>query len=139
MGEGANAQLVRDMLAEAARGAETGEIDGWLDFFSEEIEWEAMEDAPDAGTYRGHDGIRGYFEDWMATVDNIRWEIGELSEVADSVVGDTQAMALIKGTDSEMVLDYMQVWRIAGGKIAHVKEFRERHEAVAFAEAQSSA
>jgi ketosteroid isomerase-like protein len=46
--------------------AEVGGFDAWLDFFSEEIVWEAVEDAPDAGTYRGHEGIRGYLEDWFS-------------------------------------------------------------------------
>jgi ketosteroid isomerase-like protein len=65
--EGSNARLIREAWAEGDRAAESGQFDGWLEFFSEEIKWEAVEDAPDAGTYRGHIGIRGYFEDWLFT------------------------------------------------------------------------
>src|SRR5437773_12094266 len=101
----------------------SGQLDGWLEFFSEEIEWEAVEDAPDAGTYRGHAGIRGYFEDWISTVDGIRWEIGEVTEVGDSgVVADTRVRARVKDTDSEMVFDYSQAFWIADGKITRIKE-----------------
>jgi ketosteroid isomerase-like protein len=57
MSEGANAELIRKVFADANRMAEVGGFDAWLDFFSEEIVWEAVEDAPDAGTYRGHGGF----------------------------------------------------------------------------------
>jgi ketosteroid isomerase-like protein len=136
MNEGANVRLIRDVLAEVNRAAQSGQLDGWLEFFSEEIEWEAVEDAPDAGTYRGHAGIRGYFEDWISTVDGIHWEFREMTEVGDNgVIADTRVRARVKGTDSEMVFDYSQAFWIAAGKITHIKEFREHHDALAYAEA----
>ena len=140
MNEGSNVRLIRDVLAEVNRAAQSGQLDGWLEFFSEEIEWEAVEDAPDAGTYRGHAGIRGYFEDWISTVDGIHWEIGEMTEVGDSgVVADTRVRARVKGTDSEMLFDYSQAFWIADGKITRIKEFREHDEALAYAEASERA
>jgi ketosteroid isomerase-like protein len=136
MTEGSNLQLVREALADLARAAETGQFDGWLKLFSEEIEWEAVEDAPDAGTYRGHAGIRGYLEDWVSTVDGINGEIRKMTEVGDSgVVADTRVRARVKGTDSEMSLDYSQAFWIVDGKITHIKEFREHDDALAYAEA----
>ncbi|HKH13594.1 MAG TPA: hypothetical protein VKA47_02955 [Solirubrobacterales bacterium] len=57
MSEGANAELVRRVFAEANRVPEVGGFDAWLDFLCEEVVWEAVEDAPDAGTYRGHEGL----------------------------------------------------------------------------------
>jgi ketosteroid isomerase-like protein len=140
MNEASNVRLIREMLAEAARAAASGQLDGWLEFFSDEIEWEAVEDAPDAGTYRGHAGIRGYLEDWISTVDGIHWEIGEMTEFGDSgVVADTRVRAQVKGTDSEMVFDYSQAFWIADGKITRIKEFREHDDALAHAEASERA
>jgi hypothetical protein len=46
MSEGANAELVRRVFAEANRVPEVGGFDAWLDFLCEEIVWEAVEDAP---------------------------------------------------------------------------------------------
>src|ERR687897_3250836 len=107
MTEGANVRLIRDAWAEGNRAAESGQFDGWLGFFSEDIEWEAVEDAPDAGTYRGHDGIRGYLEDWISTVDGFKPEIREMTEVSDSrVVVDARIRGRVKGTDSELAFDY---------------------------------
>ena len=137
MTEGSNARLVRETWAEGKRAAESGQLDGWLEFFSEEIEWEAVEDAPDAGTYRGHASIRGYFEDWLSTVDGFKPEVVDVTEVGDRlVVADTRIRGRVKGTDSELVFDYSTAVRIAGDRIAHIKEFREHDSALAYAEAR---
>jgi ketosteroid isomerase-like protein len=135
MTDGANVELSRDMVSAVNRAAETGEFDDWLSFFPEEIVWEAAEDAPDAGTYRGHRGIRGYLQDWLDTVDGPRFEMRELTEVGDRVVADIRFNARIKGTDNEMALDYSIVSLIRDGKITHIKEFLERDDAFAYAEA----
>ncbi|HKP88412.1 MAG TPA: nuclear transport factor 2 family protein [Thermoleophilaceae bacterium] len=135
MPERANAGLIRDMFSTAERAAETGSLDEWLSFFSENIVWEAAEDAPDAGIYRGQEAIRGYLQDWLDTVDGFRQEPRELTEVGDRVVADIRFEARIKGTQNEMALDYSQVSLIEGGKITHVKEFLEHADAAAYAAA----
>jgi uncharacterized protein len=135
MTDGPNARLVRAMFSALNRAAETRQLDDWLDFFSQDIVWEAVEDAPDAGTYRGHEGIRGYFEDWLDTVDAPRQDLRELTEVGDRIVADVRFTARVKGTDAEMTLDYCQVSLIEDGRITRIKEFREHGDAVAYANA----
>ena len=88
--EGANAELIRRVFAEANRVAEVGGFDAGLDLLSEEIVWEAVEDAPDAGTYRGHEAIRGYLEDWLETVDGFHNELRGLTELGAGVVADVR-------------------------------------------------
>ncbi len=99
MSEGANAELIRRVFAEANRVAEVGGFDAvaevggfdaWLDLVSEEIVWEAVEDAPDAGTYRGHEEVRGYLEDWLETVDGFHNELRGLTELGAGVVADVR-------------------------------------------------
>jgi hypothetical protein len=58
-----------------------------------------------------------------------------LTETGNSLVGDLRLTARVKGSDNEMALDYFQVWLIEDGKIAHIKEFRERDDALAYATA----
>jgi ketosteroid isomerase-like protein len=134
MTDGPNVRLAREVLSATNLAAETGRLDDWLNFFSQDILWEAVEDAPDAGTYRGHEGIRGYFEDWLDTVDGLRQDVRELTEVGDCIVADVRFTARIKGTDNEMALDYCQVSLIEDGKITRIKEFREHDDALAYAE-----
>jgi uncharacterized protein len=134
MTDGPNARLVREMFSAANRSAETGRLDDWLNFFSQDILWEAVEDAPDAGSYRGHEGIRGYLEDWLDTVDGFRQDPRELTEVGDCIVAEVRFTARIKGTGNEMALDYWQVSLIEDGKITRIQEFREHDDALPFAE-----
>jgi ketosteroid isomerase-like protein len=135
MSEGANAEMVREVFAAANRATENGELGDWLRFFSEEIEWEALEDAPDFGTYRGHKGIRGYIQDWFDTVDGFHNDLLDVTEVADDgVVADVRFSARIKGSENEMSLDYSQGSLIENGKVTRIKEFRKHDEAVAWVE-----
>ena len=61
-------RAIEEMFTEFGNlGSAPGDIDRWLSHFSNDVVWEALEDAPDAGTYRGHEGIRGYAEDWLGT------------------------------------------------------------------------
>jgi ketosteroid isomerase-like protein len=135
---GTTADLIRRYFEVLDRAGRSGEIEEWLSFISEDVVWEAMEDAPDAGTYRGHAGLRVYFEDWLATVDPLSVEGGEPTEVGDFFVSDIRMTAAIKGTDSEMDLSYAIAIRITDGKIVSGKEFRDRDEAIAYAEANSA-
>ena len=132
MSEGANAELTRRSVAVANRAAEGGDFDAWLDLFSEEIVWEAVEDAPDAGTYRGHEEIRGYLEDWLETLDGFHGELRGVTELGAGVVADVRLSGRIKGSDNEMMFDYSQAALIEAGKVAHIKEFRDHDDAVAW-------
>jgi ketosteroid isomerase-like protein len=131
---GENAQLLHRYFEVINRAAQSGDPGELLSLFSDDIVWEAMEDAPDAGTYRGPEGMRGYFEDWQETVDDMHAEEGELTEVGDFIVADVRARATIKGTDAPMDFRYTIAVRIADGKIVEGKEFRERADALAYAE-----
>jgi ketosteroid isomerase-like protein len=133
MDQGPHPRAVREMLAEAGRVGRGAEMSAWLSHFTEDVEWISLEDAPDAGVYTGHDGIRRYFEDWLSTVDRPTFEIGELHEVGDSVVAETTFKAKVKGTEHEVAFDYWLAFRFDHDKLARLKEFREREDAFSFA------
>jgi ketosteroid isomerase-like protein len=131
---GENAQLLHRYLEALNRAGRNGDLGEALSFFSDDVVWEAVEDAPDAGTYRGPEGMRGYFEDWLETVDDGHFESGEVTEAGDFIVADIRVRANIKGTDAPMELPYAIAVRVAGGKIVEGKEFRERADALAYAD-----
>jgi ketosteroid isomerase-like protein len=133
---GENARLIHRYFEVFNRAAQSGDPGVLLSCFSDDLVWEALEDAPDAGTYRGPEGMRGYFEDWLATVDDMRADEGELTEVGDFVVADIRARATIQGSDAPKDVPYAIAARIADGKIVEGKEFRERADALAYASTQ---
>jgi ketosteroid isomerase-like protein len=131
-------ELVRRVWEAGQRASRTGDLDEWAAFFAEDATWEAVEDAPDAGTYRGPAGMRAYLADWLESVDNLDVEIGEIAQVGDFTVSSQKMRATVRGTDDEMVLPYSTAVRFRDGKVVHGKEFRERGDAIAYAEANSS-
>jgi len=135
MAEVSNPELMRRFWEALQRAGRTGELDEWLTFFSEDVSWEAVEDAPDAGTYRGREGMRAYITDWLQTVDNASYELDEAAEVGDFVVTSQRFTATVRGTDAEMAMRFSTVVLIVDEKIVRGKEFRERDDAIAFAEA----
>jgi ketosteroid isomerase-like protein len=140
MTDSPNVRLAREMVSATNLAAESGRLDDWFNLFSQDIVWEAAEDAPDAGTYQGHDGILGYFEDWLGTVDGFRLDLRQLTEVGDRIfVADLRISARIKETDNEMTLNYSHVALTEDDKIARIKEFLAHDDALAYAEGLNAA
>jgi ketosteroid isomerase-like protein len=118
--------------------------DGWraadfetaLEPLDPNVEWTAIESAPDAGTYSGHAGVRAYMEDWLADFEIHGAEILESIERDDAVLLVTRVRATGRGSGVETELVYAQVYSFsASGKIERVHEYATREEATAALEA----
>src|SRR5919198_663585 len=61
-----------------------------FDFYDPEIEWDATratEVIPDlAGIYRGHEGVRAYWRQWLSAWQDLRFEIEAVRDAGDDVV-----------------------------------------------------
>jgi ketosteroid isomerase-like protein len=101
-----------------------------------EIVWTAIEDAPDAGTYRGHEGVRGYMQDWLDDFDLGGWSIEESIDVGDRLVCVQRASATGKGSGVGGDIHYASVYRFGEDeRIVQVNEFATRDDALAAASA----
>ena len=85
-----NVELVRDLLEAFARR----DHERAFDFYDPEIEWDArgvVTVTPDlAGVYRGHDGVRAYWRDWLSAWRDLAFEVEDVRSG-----GDGQVVALI--------------------------------------------
>jgi ketosteroid isomerase-like protein len=81
--------------------------------------------------YRGHDGIRRYFESFQDAMDEIRFEPERIWDVADSVVAIVRLTA--KGRLSEIAVEQRiaQVWTIRDGKALGVRTYPSLSQALA--------
>jgi ketosteroid isomerase-like protein len=99
------------------------------------VVWTAIESAPDAGTYRGHDGVRGYMQDWLDDFDMGGWRIEESIDVGGRLVCVQSARATAKRSGVASDIHYAGVYRFGDdGRIVEVREFATREEAVAAAQ-----
>ena len=61
-----------------------------FEFYDPEIEWDASaiaETYPDlAGVYRGHEGVRAYWRNWLSAWSDLDFEIQDVVDAGDDVV-----------------------------------------------------
>jgi ketosteroid isomerase-like protein len=115
-----------------------GLYDGWmggdvaraLEYLDPGIVWEAIADAPDAGTYRGHAGVRRYMEDWLGDFDFQGMEFKEVVDEQDRLVISQCGRGTGKGSGVETEIHYAVAYWLRGGKVTEIKEFRTKAEAL---------
>ncbi len=80
-------------------------------------------------TYRGHSGIRRYFESFQEVMDDIRFELDEFWEAGESVVAVVRLTA--KGRQTEIAVEQRlaQVWTVRDGKIRRAYAYTSLAEA----------
>ena len=119
--------VLRAFQALADRG-----FDGLAEFLHPEINWRAMEGAPDdVGEIQGTEAVRRYVEDWFATFDDFTTTPEELLDAADGGVVAVLAVtgqAKISGITTG--LRYAALYTIREGKIARAREYADRQEAL---------
>ena len=72
--------------------------------------------ASEPDTYRGHDGIRRYFDSFYEAMDEIRWDARSFREVGDRVVVEFTLRARGKSTGLEFGQEAVMVWELRDGK-----------------------
>jgi hypothetical protein len=81
-------------------------------------------------TYRGHEGIRRYFESFFEVMEDIRFEPQELIDAGDQVVVLVRLHARGKDTGIEADQSLFQVWTVRDGKALRLETFAERSDAL---------
>ena len=86
--------------------------------------------------YRGHEGLRAYWRSWLSVWETVHFETEDLLPVGDHVVQFQRQR--VRGRESGVELEvpaYAQVWTFRGDKVAAMRFFGDRDEAVRFAQA----
>jgi ketosteroid isomerase-like protein len=61
-----------DWVREAVEAINRGDLEATLDRSHPDIEWQTLDAFPDAGTYRGREEVRSFFEAWLETFKGFR-------------------------------------------------------------------
>lgn len=115
-----NAGIIRDGYAAFARQ----DIPEVLARFDEGIVWYSPDELPDGGTYRGHDGVVGFFSTLPNHYAELRVETDRFHEAGDCVV--------VEGHHRGKVLDgtafdvgFAHVWTMRDGKAVSFREYAD--------------
>jgi ketosteroid isomerase-like protein len=111
-----------------------GNLDLMLGLLDPGIVWTAIEDAPDAGTYRGYEGVRAYWQDWLDDFDMHAASIEESIEAGDRLVCVQRATTTGKGSGVRSEIHYACVYTFGDDeRIVEVNEYAARDQALAAA------
>jgi ketosteroid isomerase-like protein len=94
--------------------------------------------ASEPDTYRGHDGLRRWFDSFYEVMDEIRWEAHSFHEAGDRVVVEFTLRARGKTTGLDFGQDAVMVWRLRDGKGIRVDLYPTLDEAMAAIERESA-
>jgi ketosteroid isomerase-like protein len=123
-----NVEVVRAQFA----AFEHGGLEAVAAYWHPDIDWRAVEGAADdVGVISGPDALRGYYQDWLETFDELRAEVGEV--LFDD--GDRVAVAVHnsgRGRASGVVTKgrYYVVCTVREGLIVSGREYDSREQAL---------
>ncbi|HEY1277216.1 MAG TPA: nuclear transport factor 2 family protein [Thermoleophilaceae bacterium] len=110
-----------------------GDFDVVFELLDPEIVWTTIEGAPDSGTYRGHQGVRRYMQDWLDSFDfdTGASKIEEAIEVGDRLVCVQVGIGTGKGSQVTSEIHYACVYAFGDDdRIVEVREYATREEAL---------
>jgi ketosteroid isomerase-like protein len=134
--------VVSSNLEIVERGFEAfneGGIDGILPFLHPEFEATTPPElATEPQTYRGHDGIRRWFDSFDEVMDEIRWNARDFHEVDGRVVVEFTLRARGKTTGLDFGQDAVMVWELRDGQAIRLSLHPTLDQALAAVEQETS-
>jgi uncharacterized protein len=117
---------------DAAAAFNRGDLDGWLEYCTDDIDYRAAEGAlDDRGPIHGKDALRASLQDWLDTFDDFRQEPVELIDAGeDKVIAVIRITGRAKLSGVETDLTYAAVYTLRDGKVAVGREYFTRAEAL---------
>jgi ketosteroid isomerase-like protein len=120
-----------EVVRKAWEAWERGDMQALFDFYDPAVEWDMSEsDVPDMGVYRGHEGVRKFFREWMAPFDDY------YAHAEDFRLGTEGVLVRMRqggrgresGVDVEMP-PLWQLYRLRAGRAVRVEIYRDENRA----------
>ncbi|HEX6586433.1 MAG TPA: nuclear transport factor 2 family protein [Solirubrobacterales bacterium] len=106
-------------------------VDALLEFVHPEFEVTTPPElASEPDTYRGHDGVRRYFESFYEAMEEIRWEPRGFHEAGDRVVVEFTLRARGKSTGLDVGQEAVMVWELRDRQAIGLELFPTLDEAL---------
>jgi ketosteroid isomerase-like protein len=118
------------MVLEGVDAWNAGDLDRALDRIHPDIVWINSGAIPDLKVeYRGHEGVRDFWEDWRSVWQEIVVEPERIVDLGDRVLVLARFDGIARG-DVRVSSHFGQVYELADGKIARFRSFTDWAEAV---------
>jgi ketosteroid isomerase-like protein len=92
-------------MAEAAFGAlNSGDLDGFLALATEDVEFTSLVAEVEGTTFRGHDGVRTWWETVRGAFADVRWEVLEVRRYGDAGVAYVRMTGTLSGVPVNLMM-----------------------------------
>jgi ketosteroid isomerase-like protein len=108
------------------------DVETYVRAFAPDAGWWPLRSSTE-GPYRGHDGLRAWFDDTAEMFEYLRAEVEDLHEQDDVVVAFGRLEVKGRGSGAAIDLPIAWVFRFIDDKVIWAKSFAEREEAIAVA------
>jgi len=115
--------------ADAAIGAiNSGDLDAFLALTTEDVEFTSLVAEMEGTTFRGHDGIRAWWETVRGAFEGVRWELLDVRDAGDRGVIRFRMSGKLSGIPLEQTM--WQAVRLRDGKVSWWANYRTEAEAL---------
>ena len=116
---------------QVAAAFERRDLDAFLAFFDSDAEFTPRSAALHGGSpYRGHDGIRSWWEGMFSVFSDYGAEIDEVQDLGDVTLGRARIRGHGMGSGAPMEQKQWHVVEWRGGKVARWRTLRSKAEAL---------
>jgi ketosteroid isomerase-like protein len=95
-----------------------------FEHYADDIVWEGDMGFPFSPHYEGHDGVRGFWREWLQPWRGIEWDREELTLLEDGRVRAVVRNQRNKGRETGIWVDqkpYELLWTVESGTVTHVE------------------
>jgi len=115
-----NVEVVRRGL----EALSSGDLERILEFVDPVFEGQVPPElSTEPDTYRGHAGIRRYFQSFWDDMEDVRFQAVRLWDAGDSVVVDTRMTARGRRTAIPVEQRFGQIWTLRDGRAIALENF----------------
>src|SRR5687767_13220825 len=118
-----NVELVRSVYDAAGRG----DNDAAFELYAPDIEWDVTPSAAAQlglePVYRGHEGVRRYWRDYLSAFERLDFQLEELVDAADRVLAVARERALGRVSGIAFENRVFAVWTLRNGEITRMRAF----------------
>ena len=108
-----------------------GDRDAWRDYFDPDVIWDTSASTmPAAGIYHGHQGVEGFFREWLGGWSDYRFEPLEYVDAGGSVVLVFGQSGLGRGSGIRTEREFFAVYDLDDSKVVRYRQYESRAEAL---------
>jgi ketosteroid isomerase-like protein len=118
------------IVRQAFEAMESNDPDTALALYHDDVEWHPAADEPETATLHGKEAVVGLLLQWATAFDDFRPEPLEFIDGGGCAVVPMRVTGRMRGSGAEVAIEETIVFWIRAGKIAVVREFRTKPEAL---------